>query len=226
MKRFFSVLAITGAMVVGASSLKGAWIEGGNPLPVAFSNMVIFDSAGTYTWTVPDGVYKIKVEMWGAGGGGAYYDGSSFDKYCGGGGGGYGLVVIDVTPGQVCAITVGAGGDVGEEGGDTYVVCGSANYISYGGGGASISTSYPYCDPGDGGTATTPFFLKGEDGGWYYLSTGDESEGFAHGGSSPRGGFGGFWDNSSPYDSWYGSWPGGGGFSSYSGADGAVIIWY
>ena len=223
MKRFFSVLAITGAMVIGASSLKGAWIEGGNPLPVAFSNMVIFDSAGTYTWTVPDGVYKIKVEMWGAGGGGAYYSGSN--EYCGGGGGGYGLVVIDVTPGQVCAITVGAGGDVGEDGGDTYVVCGSANYISHGGRGASTD-SYG-CDPGDGDTAITPFFLKGENGGWYHYNSSYSYYGFAHGGSSPRGGFGGFWDNSSPYDSRHGSWPGGGGFENYGhGADGAVTIWY
>ncbi len=226
MKRFFSVLAITGAMVVSASSLKGAWIEGGNPLPVAFSNMVIFDSAGTYTWTVPDGVYKIKVEMRGAGGGGAY-NGSYGDYYyyCGGGGGGYGLVVMDVTPGQVCAITVGAGGSSGADGGNTIIVCGTTTYTAYGGGGASISSSS--CDAGRGDTATTPFFLKGEDGGRYRWTSSDRLyKGFAHGGSSPRGGFGGFWDNSSPYDSRNGSWPGGGGFDNSSGADGAVIIWY
>ncbi len=223
MKRFFSVLVITGAMVMGASSLKGAWIEGGNPLPVAFSNMVIFDSAGTYTWTVPDGVYKIKVEMWGAGGGGAYYDGSSHDEYCGGGGGGYGLVVMDVTPGQVCAITVGAGGSSGADGGNTIIVCGTTTYTAYGGGGAYTSSSH--CYAGDGDTATTPFFLKGEDGGRYYWTSYSSSDryyyGFPHAGSSPRGGFGGFWDNRS------GSWPGGGGFENYGhGADGAVIIWY
>jgi len=37
-----------------------------------------------------------------------------------------------------------------------------ANYIPHGGGGA------PGCDPGDGDTATTPFFLRGEDGGRYH----------------------------------------------------------
>ncbi len=72
------------------------------------AHMLVY-SAGSYTWTVPDGVLSVVVELWGAGGGG------SIAPYpnCGGAGGagGYGKGPISVTPGDQINISVGFGGN-------------------------------------------------------------------------------------------------------------------
>ena len=74
-----------------------------------------FNESGTFT--VPDGVTRLIVYLFGAGGGGG--GGASADQYDftynsqGGGGGGSGevkRVEIDVTPGQQIPVTIGAGG--------------------------------------------------------------------------------------------------------------------
>lgn len=70
-------------------------------------------TAGSYSFTVPNGVYSISAIITGGGGGG----GGEGGGYHGGGGGagGFGVVVnIPVTPGQVIPVTVGAGGALGE----------------------------------------------------------------------------------------------------------------
>src|SRR5690606_23440185 len=64
----------------------------------------------TQTWTVPDCVYEITVEAWGAGGGGGRA--TSNGRTTGGGGGGaYASSVIAVTPGQVINYQIGVGGN-------------------------------------------------------------------------------------------------------------------
>jgi hypothetical protein len=81
---------------------------GGSGIP---SNIVVLDNT-TPNWTVPAGVTRIMVEVWGGGGG------SSFDDYTpntgghmwGGAGGGYAKGVYSVTPGAVYNVTVGIGG--------------------------------------------------------------------------------------------------------------------
>ena len=74
----------------------------------------VFESGGTYTWTVPDHVRRIDVFAVGAGGAGGpgltgVLEGGS------GGGGGSGAyqksTELTVTPGEVLTITVGGGGD-------------------------------------------------------------------------------------------------------------------
>lgn len=65
------------------------------------------------TFTVPDGVFTLIVNMCGAGGGGSNsYSSSNVIKIFGGGGGGgyYQEYPLAVTPGDVLTITVGAGG--------------------------------------------------------------------------------------------------------------------
>lgn len=59
--------------------------------------LTVFASSGTYT--VPDGVYRLLVEVFGGGAGG-----SSSSR--GGAGGGYALKLIDVEPGEVITVTV------------------------------------------------------------------------------------------------------------------------
>ncbi len=220
-------------LVLYATEASGAWIEGGNPIPSAFTNMIVYDTPGTYIWTVPDGVYKIKVELWGGGGAGNYYSSSYYSVYCGGGAGGYGLAIIDVTPSTPCAITVGRGGtSAGANGENTTITCGSITYTAYGGKGAYLTSSS--CHGGEGGGATTPFSIKGMSGGvFYYNSSSQKYIGATIGGFAPRGGAGAFYYNPSLYvisDSSYARFPGGGGFYGaplhIKGANGAVIIWY
>lgn len=63
--------------------------------------------AGTETFTVPAGVSKLKVEVWGGGGkGGSRTNNGSGG---GGGGGGYSLKIVDVIPGNIYNYQVGAG---------------------------------------------------------------------------------------------------------------------
>ena len=77
--------------------------------PRQYKNYQEYTSAGSYSFTVPAGVSRIRAIVVGAGGGGAcskttYYGGN------GGGGGGFAMGEYDVIPGQVLAITVGGSG--------------------------------------------------------------------------------------------------------------------
>jgi hypothetical protein len=123
---------------------------------------VAYNAPGTYTFTVPPGIYKISIDACGAGGGGG--GGEEVGNGAGGGGGGSGGFVqtqsIPVTPGAVVSITIGAGGagapyigrtthaPGGSNGGDTVVAVGNTVYTFTGGsGGSSDATS----DGGGGG---------------------------------------------------------------------------
>ena len=70
------------------------------------TSIILFDIApGTRTFTVPEGVSKIRAFVVGAGGSGNV--GTSESRYSPGGGGGYAEKTIDVTPGQTFTYTVG-----------------------------------------------------------------------------------------------------------------------
>jgi hypothetical protein len=62
-------------------------------------------TGGDQTYTVPAGVTKVQVRLWGAGGGGGNENNSSV-----GGGGAYVIGYLDVTPGEVLTVMVGQGG--------------------------------------------------------------------------------------------------------------------
>ena len=113
----------------------------------AFKNFLTYYSGSTFT--VPAGVTKITVELWGGGGGGNFY--------CGGGGGGYVKAQLAVNPGDICTIQVGNGGTAANnatatDGGSTSVSIGSVQYIATGGKGAVYSASSRF-NPGVGGAA-------------------------------------------------------------------------
>lgn len=96
---------------------------------LAPDNQVVFNTPGGYTFTVPDGVTQITVDIYGGGGGGGGLGpGSNVGTECqngqsgfaagggGGGGGGFGRFAIAVTPGEVLNLSVGFGGPAGTTG--------------------------------------------------------------------------------------------------------------
>ncbi len=113
-------------------------------------NFQVFDASGT--WTVPSGITKILVEVWGAGGGGGAA-GSPAWGGTGGGGGAYGKGIFSVTPGASFTVTVSTGGTGGALTGGNGGNGGTSSFgalISAGGGtGGSGSAG----GPGVGGRA-------------------------------------------------------------------------
>lgn len=65
-----------------------------------------FSTTRTISWTVPVGVTKCRVRLWGGGGGSMY--GSTVPRP--GGGGGFALKTVTVTPGSAVVVTIGGAG--------------------------------------------------------------------------------------------------------------------
>lgn len=202
---------------------------------------VVYDSAGSYEYTVPDGVFRIAVSAAAGGGGGGDYASSSFPG--GGGGGGEAVFnkILPVTPGQLINISIGSGGAAGSafnrfdgrDGGNT--VFGSYFTLSGGKGGKNGSdvSGKPGEAGGEGGGkggttgAEAECGITGGGGGDVYEYGGGGSLG--NGGSNllenhdyfvtpTRGGGGG--------GAFLNNYSGGGYFKSepLSGADGSVIV--
>lgn len=87
-------------------------------------NMQVYDTAGSFSWTVPaNGKYKIIV-IGAGGGGGSTPNVPGTQSYCGGAGGGAGGTAIglyQLSAGNVYSITVGGGGTPGSGGTDGVV---------------------------------------------------------------------------------------------------------
>jgi hypothetical protein len=125
------------------------------------------------TFTVPEGITRILVEVWGAGGGGGYP--SSPSGYgCrgaggGGGSGGYSKRILDVVPGQVFSIVIGAGGSPVQKGDDSSVTDTSGTItpvIAGGGKGGNNGTSSTFDSIGGaGGIGGSGETLNGNNGG-------------------------------------------------------------
>lgn len=168
--------------------------------------MQAFTANGSFT--VPQGVYRIKVRLWGGGGGGGAATAAA-GSGSGGGGGGFAEGVFDVTPNQVLTATVGAAGAAGVggnggAGGSTSL--GSLLSATGGGGGLASAGAQPTSGPGGAGTGGayqiggqpgqpgvqlggTPF---GGAGGNPFGSTGaPASPGLGGGGTRAGGGSGG-----------------------------------
>jgi hypothetical protein len=85
---------------------------------------LVYNTPGNNTFFVPAGVNSIVVEVWGAGagGGGRTSDGSGG----GGGGGAYSRSEINVVPGTVYTVSVGAGGLSNANGEDSWIALSEA----------------------------------------------------------------------------------------------------
>ncbi len=90
----------------GSFHLQG---KGGDMVSGAQSSQQ-YNTPGTFSFTVPDGVTRIVAYLWGGGGGGG--GAQTFAKYSGGGGGGgaFRKAILQVTPKSKLDITVGKGG--------------------------------------------------------------------------------------------------------------------
>ena len=110
-------------------------------IPFGF-RCAVFSTAGAATWTVPVGVYWIKITGTAGGGGGAGIAAAANFGGSGGASGGTQIWRGQVTPGWIFNITVGAGGAGGAStgangsaGGTTQVYISTTYYINVSGGG-------------------------------------------------------------------------------------------
>ena len=85
---------------------------------------VVFNTPGEYSFFVPAGVNSLEIEVWGAGasGGGRTTNGTGG----GGGGGAYSRSEINVVPGTVYTVSVGAGGLSNANGEDSWIALSEA----------------------------------------------------------------------------------------------------
>lgn len=147
-----------------------------------------YESAGTYTFTVPTGVTSISAVCVGGGGGGGG------ESYGGGDGGGLSYKnSISVTPGEGLTVVVGAGGagtfSSGNTGGDSYIARSGTKLVLANGGGRNITrvgdASYTGGVGGSnfrGAGGAAGYSANGGNGGYY--SSGADSTGGGGGGGS------------------------------------------
>ena len=111
-------------------------------------------------WTVPDGVFRINVKVYGAGGGGGV-GGGGYALGAGGGGGGYKEANHDVQPGQPFSLAAGAKGSTAPNV-NSSATAGQPSYFSFfymatgGGGGGNQS--------GPGGPGGSGYWGTANDG--------------------------------------------------------------
>ncbi len=170
-------------------------------------------SPGSGNFTVPSGVYLIRVHTWGGGGGGG---GCATASGGGGGGGGLSMGTLSVTPGQTIAYSCGAGGTGG-----------SSSPTDGGDGGDTTFTGVTTATGGKGGKSNTNSALGGAGGTGNIGSKGagaGTGSGVSSGGSGGSGGLGGVSGNGSPGSA--GGGGGGGGVNAphAGGAGGGGLI--
>jgi hypothetical protein len=94
----------------GATIPAGHYSGGSVANPNPSSGNQTYSTAGTYSFTVPSGVTRLLVELWGGGGAGGTSSTSYTYNPNGAGGGEFVCGLLNVTPGQVISAVVGAGG--------------------------------------------------------------------------------------------------------------------
>jgi fibronectin-binding autotransporter adhesin len=108
---------------------------------------VVYNTTGNSTFNVPVGVKEIRVQVWGAGGGGRINDANTTGG--GGGGGAYAEARFQVVSGDSYTLTVGAGGIAGNNGGLSRLLGNGFDFTAGGGFSGAIGL-----DPSPPGTAT------------------------------------------------------------------------
>ncbi len=180
-----------------------SWANSGFQNQVVYSVTAFPGTSADYNWTVPAGVTKIEVELWSGGGHGGYSNAHDSlignDLFLttggGGGGGGYASAILTVTPGQVLAIHVPAGGEGGyaaiTNGGNAiYMNNGNDGSNAFGSGGLGGNFG------GTTGSFINVAWMKGENGAYYTvihntysfssIITRETVESYGDGGSSPK----------------------------------------
>lgn len=130
----------------------------------------------TDTFVVPPDIYKLKINVWGAGGGGTSSDGAGVSG-SGGGGGAFGLSIVDVLPAQLIPFTIGVGGTIGVNGGDTTILArtagggkGATSVLVSGLGGTVVGFDVNFSgqagEANSGGNSSDGGSSGGDAGGW------------------------------------------------------------
>jgi hypothetical protein len=196
---------------------------------------VQFSSPGTFNWTCPAGVVRVRARVWGGGGGGGggFANAGVGGAGAGGSGGGYSEGYFNVVPATVYVVTVGAAG------------AGGSSPLNGTAGGTSSFSTFISATGGAGGaggnnSGSPPTGSPGTGSGGYINVTGN----FGAGGGQIQGttifiagGGGGAYASSNSYavnNSSPGVFPGGagggaavngnGGFNGGNGANGFVIL--
>ena len=203
----FNSVGTSGQVLTSNGSSAPSW---GTPTVVSQPNCTVYTS-GTNTFTVPTGITKIMVEVWGGGGGAA------IGQFAGGGGG-YSKGILSVTPGNTITATVGAGGTGGQSLGSDGAAGGTSTF-------SSISAT--------GGAGTTNVAGNGADGtgsGGSILNL-RGSKGYNIGSSTTGAGGIAPYSGAYSFETGQGNGPGGGGFASgnvsgTSGNAGQINVWY
>jgi hypothetical protein len=182
--------------------------DGGIITPTNKTKVSFYNEAAN-TWTVPTGVTRIFVKMWGAGGGGGSYGG--WRQGAQAGGGGFTHAMFNVVPGEIIQIRPGGRGTdrpgataAYPDGGGASTGGGDNQYCSNGGGSSSIripsisATVYAlYAGGGGGGAASNSFAVNnGGAGGGLIGQPGGRSGNltttqYGLGGTQSAGGAGG-----------------------------------
>lgn len=183
-------------------------------------NRTVISSTGSYSFTVPAGIYTVTIKLWGAGGGGGGANiGTPGGAASGGGGGAYTAITLAVTPGSTITGTIGVGGTGGTtggvngtSGGDTTAVYGGTTYTAGGGqfGLAAVAGTGQNSQAGGVATNGDNTSRNGNvsgSGTFSYNGTVSNPQG-GNGGASPNGGNGG---NGGLGNGNSGQVPGGGG---------------
>lgn len=190
---------------------------------VSAQQVVVFDTPGTGSFTVPANVSALRVEVWGGGGGGGAASRGAFsggESAGGGGGGAYASRTIQVSAGQAFSYFVGNGGSSTNAGGNSWF--GSTSLLlarggigvntnsGTGGSGGSAAGSVGDVVFGGGRGANASGGDGGGGGGSAGVSAaGNNGSGRAGGSVVTGGGAGG--EGSSGGSGTAGSAPGGGG---------------
>ena len=187
-----------------------------NSANAGFSNFQVFDASGNYT--VPPGVTKIMIEIWGGGGAGGGTSGSGIGG-SGGGAGAYGKEIFGVNAGNNIVVSVGAGGSGVVDANGTSGGGSSSNALITASGGTGGLRGN---GGGGGGNSSAAFNIIGGTG-----SNGSNANFPGSGGSAGQGGSG------APGGGNAGTSPGGGGSGTGidgtaggNGANGRVVIWW
>jgi hypothetical protein len=129
---FFAILALMLAFFNVHQS--NAQTVVGTPITYLWTQPCLSSSstAQAYTYTVPAGINRLKVQTWGGGGAGSSDEDGA---YAGGGGGAYAEGFINVTPGESINIRVGHGGY-----GKTWNACAGTNFTAGEGAASEVFT--------------------------------------------------------------------------------------
>ena len=213
-----------------------------NTVNGGFSHLQVFNSSGTFT--VPAGVTKVMVELWGAGGGGGGGGGGGYSNAGGtgggGGGGGYVKDIVNLSPGASVTVTIGNGGSGGLGGFvGTINSPGQNGFSGLSGGSSSFDANTAGGGTGGNGGQGGPNGANGTGGsggiggnapGLFGIGGefGQSGTAFGFGGSSPNGGFGG-----NPGGDKTPGGGGSGGVGQYgngnngtNGGKGRVVVWW